>query len=191
MPAPKILAFAGSLRVGSYNKKLIRIAAEGARQAGAEVTLIDLRDFPLPIFDEDLEAQGTPENALKLKQLMLEHQGLMISSAEYNSSISAVLKNTIDWISRPIPGKPRLACYVDKVAVLMSASTGALGGLRGLVHVRAILSNINVLVLPEQIAISNSADAFNVDGQLNDATKQAAIQGLGSKLATTIAKLQN
>ncbi|MES2791457.1 MAG: NAD(P)H-dependent oxidoreductase [Planctomycetota bacterium] len=191
MPAPKILAFAGSLRVGSYNKKLIQIAVEGARQAGAEVTLIDLRDFPLPIFDEDLEAQGTPENALKLKQLMLEHQGLMISAPEYNSSISAVLKNTIDWISRPIPGKPRLACYVDKVAVLMSASTGALGGLRGLVHVRAILSNINVLVLPEQIAISNSADAFHADGQLNDATKQAAIQGLGSKLATTIAKLQN
>ena len=190
MPPPKILAFAGSLRVGSYNKKLVQIAAAGARQAGADVTYIDLRDYPLPVFDEDLEAQGTPENALKLKQLMFEHQGLLISSAEYNSSLSAVLKNTIDWISRPIPGKPRLACYIDKVAVLMSASTGALGGLRGLVHLRAILSNINVLVLPEQISIPNAAEAFTAEGQLADAAKQAAIQGLGQKLALTIVKLQ-
>ena len=190
MPVPRILAFAGSLRAGSYNKQLVRIAADGARLAGAEVTVIDLRDFPLPVFDEDLEAQGTPENALKLKQLMFEHQGLLISSAEYNSSLSAVLKNTIDWISRPIPGKPRLACYIDKVAVIMSASTGALGGLRGLVHLRAILSNINVLVLPEQISISNAAEAFSADGQLVDTAKQAAIHGLGQKLAATIAKLQ-
>jgi chromate reductase len=189
MPVPRILAFAGSLRAGSYNKQLVRIAADGARLAGAEVTVIDLRDFPLPVFDEDLEAQGTPENALKLKQLMFEHQGLVISSAEYNSSLSAVLKNTIDWISRPIPGKPRLACYIDKVAVIMSASTGALGGLRGLVHLRAILSNINVLVLPEQISISNAAEAFSAEGQLVDTAKQAAIQGLGQKLAATIAKL--
>ena len=191
MPVPKILAFAGSLRVGSYNKKLVRIAAEGAGLAGAEVTVIDLRDFPLPIFDEDAEAQGTPENALKLKQLMFDHHGLMISSAEYNSSLSAVLKNTIDWISRPIPGKPRLASYIDKVAVLMSTSTGALGGLRGLVHLRAILGNIGVLVLPEQVSIPNAAEAFTADGQLQDATKQTAIQDLGKKLAATIAKLQS
>lgn len=191
MSVPRILAFAGSLRAGSYNKQLVRIAADGARLAGAEVTVIDLRDFPLPVFDEDLEAQGTPENALKLKQLMFEHQGLLISSAEYNSSLSAVLKNTIDWISRPIPGKPRLACYIDKVAVIMSASTGALGGLRGLVHLRAILSNINVLVLPEQISISNAAEAFSAEGQLVDTAKQVAIQGLGQKLAATIAKLHS
>lgn len=191
MSVPRILAFAGSLRAGSYNKQLVRIAADGARLAGAEVTVIDLRDFPLPVFDEDLEAQGTPENALKLKQLMFEHQGLLISSAEYNSSLSAVLKNTIDWISRPIPGKPRLACYIDKVAVIMSASTGALGGLRGLVHLRAILSNINVLVLPEQISISNAAEAFSAEGQLVDTAKQVSIQGLGQKLAATIAKLHS
>ena len=190
MAAPKILAFAGSLRAGSYNKQLVRISAEAARQAGAEVTLLDLRDYPLPIFDEDLEAQGTPENALRLKQLMLDHHGLLISSPEYNSSISGALKNTLDWISRPIPGKPRLACYLDKVAVLMSASTGALGGLRGLVHLRAILGNINVLVLPDQVTISNSADAFTVDGQLKDGVKQLAVQALGQRLTTTIAKLR-
>lgn len=190
MTAPKILAFAGSLRAGSYNKQLVRIAADAARQAGAEVTVLDLRDYPLPIFDEDLEAQGTPENALRLKQLMLDHHGLLISSPEYNSSISAVLKNTLDWISRPIPGKPRLACYLDKVAVLMSASTGALGGLRGLVHLRAILGNINVLVLPDQVSISNSAEAFTADGQLKDGVKQLTIQALGQRLTTTIAKLR-
>ena len=190
MTAPKILAFAGSLRTGSYNKQLVRIAVEGARQAGAEVTLIDLRDYPLPIFDEDLEARGTPENALKLKQLFLDHHGLMISSPEYNSSLSAALKNAFDWVSRPIPGKPRLACYADKVAVLMSASTGALGGLRGLVHLRAILGNINVLVLPDQISIPNATDAFTPEGQLGDAGKQAAIQGLGKQLAVMIAKLR-
>ena len=191
MPFPKILAFAGSLRVGSYNKQLVQIAADGARQAGAEVTLIDLHDYPLPVFDEDLEASGTPENALKLQKLMLEHQGLLISSAEYNSSLSAVLKNTIDWISRPIPSQPRLACFIDKVAVLMSASTGALGGMRGLVHLRAILSSINVLVLPEQISIPNAAEAFTAERQLNDAAKHSAIQGLGQKLAATITKLNN
>lgn len=191
MSTPRILAFAGSLRAGSFNKKLVRIAVEGARQAGAEVTLIDLRDYPLPVFDEDVEAQGTPENALKLKELMFAHRGLLISCPEYNSSITAALKNAIDWISRPIPGKPRLACYIDKVACLMSASPGALGGLRGLVHVRAILGNIGVLVLPDQISISDAANAFDAEGQLRDAGKQAGIQGLGKQLAEMLIKLES
>lgn len=191
MAAPKILAFAGSLRTASHNKQLVRIAVEGARQAGAEVTLIDLRDYPLPLMDEDLEAQGTPENALKLKELMLAHQGLLISSPEYNSSISGALKNTIDWISRPIPGKPRLACYIDKVACLMSASTGALGGLRGLVHVRAILGNVGVLVLPDQLSISNAHEAFDAEGKLRDVTRHAAVEQLGKKLTATLLKLQS
>lgn len=190
MPAPKILAFAGSLRKGSFNKKLVAIAVEGARQAGAEVTVIDLHDYPLPVFDEDVEAQGTPENALKLKELMLAHHGLMISAPEYNSSITAALKNAIDWISRPIPGKPRLACYVDKVAVLMSASPGALGGLRGLVHVRSILGNIGVIVLPEQVSIPNAADAFDGEGRLLDAKKQAEIEGLGKQLTSVLQKME-
>src|SRR4028119_1430947 len=99
---PKILAFSGSTRTGSLNKQLVKIAANAARNAGAEVTYIDLRDFPLPLYDEDLEAaEGMPENARKLKQIMLEHQGLLIASPEYNSSLSGVLKNMIDWVSRP------------------------------------------------------------------------------------------
>ncbi|MBW4576679.1 MAG: NAD(P)H-dependent oxidoreductase [Aphanothece sp. CMT-3BRIN-NPC111] len=187
---PKILAFAGSTRSASFHKQLVKIAAAGATAAGAEVTYIDLRDFPLPLYDGDLEAaEGIPANARKLKELMIAHQGLLIASPEYNSSISGVLKNTIDWISRPEAGEPPLACFVDKVAVIMSTSPGGFGGLRGLVHLRSILGNIRVLVLPDQIAVSNAFDVFNEDGTLKDSKQQAAIEQLGSKLATTLAKL--
>ena len=147
---PKILAFAGSTRKESFNKKLIKIAAEAARAAGAEVTLIDLKDFSMPLYDGDLEAeQGIPENGKKLKALMMAHDGFLISAPEYNSSISGVLKNTIDWASRPAPGETPLVCFAGKVVALMSASPGALGGLRGLVTVRSLLSNIRVIVLPD------------------------------------------
>lgn len=122
----KILAFAGSLRRESYNKKLVRVAAAGRGAAGAEVTELDLRDLPLPVFDEDLEtAEGLPANGRRLKDLLLAHQGLLISAPEYNSSIPAVLKNAIDWASRPVPGEAPLACFVGKVASLTAASPGA------------------------------------------------------------------
>lgn len=187
---PRILAFAGSLRTGSFNKMLIKIAVAGARAAGAEVTLIDLRDLPLPIFDEDLEkSQGLPENARKLKDLFLAHQGLLIAAPEYNSSITAVLKNTIDWVSRPVPGEPPLACFDGKVASLMSASPGALGGLRGLVTVRSILGNIKVLVLPDQIAISKAHESFNPDGSLKDVKQQAGIEKLGANVVHLLKKI--
>ena len=191
MSTPRILAFAGSLRKESYNKKLVQIAADGARRAGAEVTVIDLKDYPLPIYDGDLEAaSGIPDNAQKLKKLFLEHDGLLLSCPEYNSSISAVLKNVIDWVSRPLPGEPGLACYLGKTAVLMSASPGALGGLRGLVHVRSILGNINVIVLPEQIAVSKAHEAFNPDGTLKDAKQQAGVEGLGKTLAEFLKRIK-
>lgn len=187
---PKILAFAGSTRTDSYNKRLVKIAVAGALAAGAEVTLIDLRDFPLPLFDGDLEArEGLPANGRKLKDLFLAHHGLLISAPEYNSSITAVLKNTIDWVSRPVPGEPPLACFDGKVACLMSASPGALGGLRGLVHLRAILGNIKVLVLPEQVAVPKANEAFDPDGSLKDPAQQKAVDGLGAQLARAISKL--
>ena len=189
---PKILAFAGSTRIESFNKKLVKIAAAGAGKAGAEVTLIDLRDFPLPLYDGDLEERdGLPETAKKLKALFLAHDGLLISAPEYNSGVSGVLKNTIDWVSRAeTENEKPLAGYAGKVACLMSASPGALGGLRGLVQVRAILGNIKVLVLPDQIAVSKAHDAFNPDGSLKDAKQQAAVEKLGAALATTLAKLK-
>ncbi len=133
MSATKILAFAGSARKDSFNKKLVKIAAQGARTAGAEVTYLDFRNLPLPLYDEDLEeAEGLPENALKLKALMKAHQGFLMACPEYNSSITPLLKNAIDWASRPESGEPPLACFKKKVAVLMSASPGGLGGFAGI-----------------------------------------------------------
>ncbi|MBI2002914.1 MAG: NAD(P)H-dependent oxidoreductase [candidate division NC10 bacterium] len=189
---PKILAFAGSTRTDSYNKRLVKIAVAGARAAGGEVTLIDLRDFSLPLFDGDLESHdGLPANGRKLKDLFLAHHGLLISAPEYNSSITGVLKNTIDWVSRPVPGEAPLACFDGKVACLMSASPGGLGGLRGMVHVRAILQNIKVIVLPDQIAVPKAAEAFNPDGSLKDPKQQAAVEGLGTRLVQVISKLRS
>jgi NAD(P)H-dependent FMN reductase len=190
MAAPKILAFAGSARAESFNKKLLRLGVEGARRAGAEVTLLDLRDLPMPLYDGDLEARdGLPENALKLKQLMLTHQGFLLACPEYNSSITALLKNTIDWASRPVPGEAPLACFVGKVAGLMSASPGALGGLRGLVTVRSILGNIGVLVLPDQVSVPHAADAFEPDGRLKDPKRLEHVDSLGAKLTHLLTKL--
>src|SRR4051794_2527289 len=156
-PAPGILAFAGSARRDSFNKKLIRVAADAARAEGVPVTLIDLRDFPLPLMDQDLEAeQGLPAPAGQLQDLLLAHQGVLLSAPEYNSSVTPLLKNVIDWTSRPRPGVAALAGWTDKVAALVSASPGALGGLRGLVTLRSILGNIGVLVLPTQFALSKA-----------------------------------
>lgn len=187
---PRILAFAGSTRKDSFNKKLLQIIANAAREAGAEVTVVDLKDYPLPLFDQDLEAaDGLPANVLKLKELFLGHHALAIASPEYNSSITAVLKNTLDWVSRPSPGESSLAAFQGKVASLVSASPGALGGLRGLVHLRAILGNIGVLVLPDQIAVPKAHEAFNGDNSLKDAKQQANVQNMGKKLVETVRKL--
>lgn len=186
---PKILAISGSTRADSFNRKLVHIAIAGAEEAGAEVTYVDLRDLQLPLYDADFEAEhGLPPGAVRLKERMLEHHGLMIASPEYNSSITAVLKNAIDWASRQAPGEQPLAAFNGKVAVLMSASPGALGGLRGLVHLRAILSNINVLVLPEQRAISTAHEAFAEDGSLKDPKQHEAIRRLGARLSEVLRK---
>ncbi|WP_371503902.1 NADPH-dependent FMN reductase [Nitrosopumilus adriaticus] len=187
---PKILAFAGSTRSDSFNKKLIKVAAQGASELGADVTVIDLRDFAMPLYDGDLESQqGLPSAAVKLKELMFTHQGFLIASPEYNSSISGVLKNTIDWTSRQSKGESPLACYKNKVAGLMSASPGGLGGLRGLVHVRAILENMGVLVIPDQIAISQAHEAFDTDNFMKDKKQEQKVKNIGIKLAETLRKL--
>jgi chromate reductase len=187
---PKILAFTGSARKGSYNKLFVKIAAEGARNAGAEVTVIDLKDFPLSVYNQDDEDEkGIPENAMKLKELFKSHQGLLISSPENNSSVSALLKNTLDWVSREAEGELPLACFTGKVAALVSASPGGLGGLRGLVHLRAMLGNINVLVLPDQMALPKAHEAFAEDGSLKDAKQKKGAERVGAKLAKILSKL--
>lgn len=188
--APKILAFAGSTREASFNKLLVKVAADGARAAGADVTVIDLRDFPLPLYDGDLEAaDGLPETAQKLKTLFLDHQGLLISSPEYNGGMSAVLKNTIDWVSRPAPGEGGLAAYKNKVAGLMGTSPGRLGGLRGLNHVRQILTNVGVLVLPKQHALGGAGQAFDEAGKLTEDDQLAAVSSIGADLTKTLQRL--
>ena len=187
---PKILAFAGSLRTESLNKKLLRVGAEGARAAGAEVALIDLRDFPMPVYDAEIEAAGFPEPALHLKKLFLEHHGLLISSPEYNRSVSGVLKNSIDWVSRPSPGEAALAGFTDKVAGLLSASPGPVGGMRGLMHLREILTHVKVLVIPDQATVSKANDAFAADGSLKDARQEEAVRQVGRRLSQVIARLR-
>lgn len=193
MNTPKILAFAGSTRSSSYNKQLVRVAADAARAAGAEVTLVDLRDFPLPLFDEDLESEhGLPDNAKKLKTLFRSHDAFLIASPEYNSSITAVLKNALDWASRSeSDDELALSAYRGKTAALLSASPGALGGLRGLVHLRSILGNIGVIVLPDQVALPKAHEAFDAAGQLKDQrpAKQVTVlaQGLVSFLKKHLA----
>lgn len=188
---PRILAFGGSLRRDSFNQKLAAIVADGARAAGAETTVIALRDFPLPVFDEDYEReQGKPEAAARLKALFREHDGLIVASPEYNSSISAALKNAIDWVSRAdAPDAPMLSALRGKSAVLCAASPGAWGGLRGLVHVRSILGNLGITVLPDQIAVPKAHEAFAADGSLADPAQNESVRALGGTLARHLAKL--
>ena len=186
----RILAFAGSTRRDSLNRKLVQVAADAVKDVGGEVTLINLADFDLPIFDQDYEAEhGKPEGAIRLKQLILEHNGLLISSPEYNSSISAVLKNAIDWVSRKDEGEPMKAAFLGKVAGLLAASPGGLGGIRGLVHLRSILQNIGIIVLPDQITLSEAHSAFDEDGGLTNERKQVSVQSLAAELVSTIGKL--
>ena len=192
MNPPKLLAFAGSTRTASFNKKLVALAADAARAAGAEVTVVDLRDLALPLFDEDLEAaSGLPEGAKKFKAVLRASDGFLIASPEYNSSITAALKNALDWASRAeSDDEPPLAAYKGKIAALCSASPGTLGGLRGLVTLRSILGNIGVIVLPDQVCISTAHEAFDDSGKLKDERKAKQVSALAKSLVETLRKLR-
>jgi chromate reductase, NAD(P)H dehydrogenase (quinone) len=183
---PKILAFAGSTREGSYNKRLIRVAAEAARAAGAEVTLIDLCDYPMPPYDGDLEAQGMPAAVVALKQLFKAHDGLLISAPEYNGGMSGMLKNVIDWVSRRGEDDHTLAAFTGKFAGLMSASPGRLGGVRGLGQLRHVLTTMGVLVVPQQRGIDAAHMAFAEDGRLKDPAHQTAIEAIAARLVDLV-----
>jgi NAD(P)H-dependent FMN reductase len=188
----RILAFAGSARTDSFNKKLIAIAVEGARDAGADVTLLDLRAYEMPLYDGDVEAgDGLPANAVKLRELFAAHDGLLIAAPEYNSSITPLLKNVIDWVSRPTDDAPMLKYFSGKTAALIATAPGALGGLRGLVHVRQILSNIQVTVIPNQATVPGCRNAFDDDGALKDTSQRDAVHAVAAKLATVTARLNN
>lgn len=170
---------------------LVKIAAAGATKAGARVTYIDFRDLPLPIYDADIEkSEGIPENARRLKALVAENDGLLIASPEYNSSITPLLKNAIDWASRREPGEPPYAVFRGKLAAIMGASTGALGGVRGLLHLRLLLEHMRVMVIPEQKTIPRASDAFSAEGSLKDSASHEAVEAIGARLTQLIVKLR-
>ena len=184
---PRILIFAGSIRRESLHRKLALAAARALQAAGAEMTWADLRDYPMPFYDGDLEAeQGVPERAKAFKELVRAHDALVIASPEYNGSYPALLKNAIDWISRPEPGEKPLAVLRGKRAALLSASPGPGGGQRGLRHLRELLEMIGVTVLPLQVTIAKATQAFDTEGNLARPDDRAALDSLARELAIAV-----
>jgi NAD(P)H-dependent FMN reductase len=156
----KVLAFAGSLRAGSYNKKLVAIAAADLRARGADVDVLDLREVPMPFYDGDLEAtSGLPENAVKMRARIAEANAVVIAAPEYNGSVSGALKNLIDWTSRP-PNQP----WMRKVVTLLAATTGVGGGRAVLVDMRKILSMLGAFVLPTVVSLPRAGEAIDEQG---------------------------
>lgn len=191
----RILVFAGSARRDSLNKKLARVAAQAAREAGAEATFVDLDEYPLPVYHGDLEAaEGMPENARKLRELFIAHDALLISSPENNQSMSALLKNTLDWLSRSLgDGKGAnsgLAPFRDKVAGLLAASPGPFGAVRHLVHLRQSLAGLGVLVIGNQVALARAHEAFDEAGALKDPQSAKLVHLLAQAVVKVAGKLQ-
>jgi chromate reductase len=188
----KILAFAASTREGSFNQAVVNVAAEGAKEAGAQVTVINLADYAMPLFNEDEEAKfGIPERAKALKALMIEHDGFLIASPEYNSSYPALLKNAIDWASRIDEGEKPLAAYRGKVAGIMAASAGGLGGMRVLVVLRMLLENLGVIVAPNQKAIAKVDRLMGENHEIIDEKAIKQLKTLGKQTAELASKISN
>ncbi len=192
----RVLVFAGSARRDSLNKKLARAAAQFAREAGAEASFVDLDNYSIPLYHGDLEAaSGMPENAVKLRGLFLAHDALLIASPENNSSMTALLKNTIDWLSRDLgDGKgdaSGLAPWRGKVAGLMAASPGGFGGVRALPHLRQVLSTLGVTVLGAQVAVPRAREAFAPDGSLTDERVAKSVRALAESVAQAAGRLKD
>jgi chromate reductase, NAD(P)H dehydrogenase (quinone) len=188
MPVPKILVFAGSIRTGSYNARLAALAAKELAQTGADVTQISLEDYPLPIYNGDDEAHsGVPAHARNLKQMMMEHRGVFIASPEYNASVTPLLKNTIDWISRVRErGEPPLAAFKDRAFALGGASNSPYGALRSLMALRQVLElGCGALVLPEQITVFRASEAFDEMDNLKEERASASLKRVVQRLADT------
>jgi chromate reductase, NAD(P)H dehydrogenase (quinone) len=185
MQTPKILVFAGSIRSGSYNARLAALAAKELTQAEADVTLISLADYPMPLYDGNLEAaSGPPENAFKLKRLMGLQHGVFIASPEYNASITPLLKNTLDWVSRVREGKERpLAAYKGRAFGLGGASNGTYGGMRSLMALRQVLElGCGALVIPDQVAVREAASAFDEEDNLKDERTAGLLKAVAQRL---------
>jgi len=185
MQDPRILVFAGSIRTGSHNARLAALATKVLTVEGGNVTRISLQDFPMPLYDGDHEAKsGPPEHAVKLKRMIMQHAGVFIAAPEYNASLTPLLKNAIDWVSRVRDGaEPPLAAFRSRVFALASASPGNLGGYRSLMALRQVLElGCGATVLPEQVAVRDAANAFDEDDNLRDPRTAQAFLALLRRL---------
>jgi NAD(P)H-dependent FMN reductase len=180
--ATRLLVFAGSTRAGSINRKLAAAAARMAESGGAQVTLLDLADHELPIYQGDLEARGFPAAALRLKEIFYTHEAWLIACPEYNGSYPALLKNTLDWASRPVPNHPQWQDgrkpFAGKVVGVLSASNGVLAGLRGQSHLLPLLMNLGAWVAPKQFGLAKADEAFDPDGQLATDAQRAGLRAV-------------
>jgi NAD(P)H-dependent FMN reductase len=194
MATAKILVFAGSIRAGSFNDRLAALATKELALADVEVTRISLVDYPLPIYDADLEAgSGVPDSAVKLKRQFMVHRGIFIASPEYNASVTPLLKNAIDWVSRVREGNEvPLAAFKRRIFAIGAASNGSLGGYRSLMALRQILElGCGATVLPEQIAVREAASAFDDDDRLRDERAARTLRTVLERLVETARQLAN
>lgn len=178
----QLLVFAGSTRQQSFNRRLAHATATIARKAGAQVTLLELSEFDIPMYNADLEAQGTPADVLRLKQILWEHPAWIICAPEYNGSYTALLKNTIDWASSPVPSHPEWRdgprSFRGKVVGMLSASPGALGGLRSQSHLAPLLINLECWLAPQAFALGDAGSAFDDQGALVQAAHRDRVRAV-------------
>ena len=192
-PTAKLLIFAGSTRQNSFNRRLAHVTADMARAGGADVTQLELGDLDIPMYNADLEAQATPPDVMKLKQILLEHPAWIICSPEYNGSYTALLKNTIDWASSPVKSDPAwtdgFKSFTGKVVGMLSASPGALGGLRSQSHLLPLLINLQCWVAPKALALGRAGDAFDADGKLVNENHRQSVQAVIDQVLFAAARL--
>lgn len=191
----KFLVFAGSTRTQSFNRRLAAVAAHMARDAGAEVTLLELADFDIPLYNADLETAGTPADVIRLKGVLDAHPAWVICSPEYNGSYTGLLKNTIDWASSPVAGHAEWSDgtrpFAGKVVGMLSASNGALGGLRSQSHLAPLLLNLECWLAPRHFALPRAASAFDAQGQLVDASQAAHVRGVVEQVLWAAGRLHS
>jgi chromate reductase len=186
----KFLAFDGSGREGSINKKLLDNVVSEVKAAGGTGTVIDLSKYDLPIYNGDIEAKGLPPAVLELKELFKEHDGFLIASPEHNGSFSSLLKNTLDWVSRPVKGESPLNCFKGKTVGLMAASPGKLGGLRGIYQLNTVLFILGTIVMPEIVSIGFAGEAFDEEGKLKNDKEKDAAANLAKRIVKVTAALK-
>jgi chromate reductase, NAD(P)H dehydrogenase (quinone) len=190
----KLLVFAGSTRQNSYNRRLAKVVAQMARDTGAEVTHIELGDFDVPMYNADLEARGTPADVIKLKQITYDHPAWIICTPEYNASYPALVKNTLDWISSPVKSDPAWSdgfrSTRGKVVGVLSASPGALGGLRSQSHLAPLLINLQCWLAPKNFALGRAGDAFDEQGGLLNEAARKSVQGVIDQVLWAAARLE-